>query len=504
MASPLQTITLSAPAFAGINTQESPTDIDHTYAIQADNCVIDKFGRIGARKGFAQIEANTIDVTAITEFVYPDGDTRKVYAGGLKIFTEGGVNITPTGAIIVSDDWKIVELNNMLYLSAMGNDNLVIYASGTNLVCTKMTSHSTASGSIASCNEILAAYGRLWAANFDANTSIVYWSDLLIGCAWDTGSSGAIDLSKVWADGSDDIVAISDHNDYLVVFGTRQILLYSGAKEPETMQITDKIVGTGCIARDSVQRIGNDILFLSSSGVKSLNRTIQEKSVPLRDISLNVRDDMIDTIALQTTPIKSVYSEQYGFYLLQFDKKAYVFNLSGALPNGSFRVTTWSGGILASSWYQTKRKSILLGKRGVFGYGGYLDDASPTETGQPYTMKFYTGYLNFDNNFSLKFLKKVSVLTIGGQGEQVIVKWAYDYSTLFQSQRYVIPSRKVDEWGVDEWGLSVWDTGVETYRQSINANGNGVVTQVGVEIKIEGNPASVQRLDVYATMGAIR
>jgi hypothetical protein len=104
----------------------------------------------------------------------------------------------------------------------------------------------------------------------------------------------------------------------------------------------------------------------------------------------------------------------------------------------------------------------------------------------------------------LKFLKKVSVLTIGGQGEQVIVKWAYDYSTLFNSQRYNIPSKTVSEWGVGEWGVGVWDTGVETYRQSINANGNGVVAQVGVEIKIEGNPASVQRLDVYATMGAIR
>jgi hypothetical protein len=189
---------------------------------------------------------------------------------------------------------------------------------------------------------------------------------------------------------------------------------------------------------------------------------------------------------------------------LQFQKKAYVFNLSGALPNGGFRVTTWTGGILGSAWYQTKRKSILLGKRGVFGYGGYLDDASPTETGQPYTMKFYTGYLAFESNFALKFLKRVNVLTIGGQGEQVIVKWAYDYSTLFQSQRYVIPSRQVDEWGVDEWGLSVWDTGVETYRRAINTNGNGVVVQVGVEIKVEGNPVSVQRLDVYATMGAIR
>ena len=504
MASPLQTITLSAPAFAGINTQESPTDIDHTYAIEADNCVIDKFGRIGARSGFALIEANTIDVTAIHEFVYPDGDTRKVYTGGLKIFTEGGVDITPTGATIVSDDWKIVELNNMLFLSAMGNDNLVIYADGTDLVCTKMTSHPTASGSIASCNELLAAYGRLWAANFDANTGIVYWSDLLIGCAWDTGSAGAIDLSKVWADGSDDIVAISDHNDFLVIFGTRQIIIYSGAKEPETMQVADKIVGTGCIARDSVQRIGNDILFLSSSGVKSLNRTIQEKSVPLRDISLNVRDDMIEAIALQTTPIKSVYSEQYGFYLLQFEKKAYVFNLSGALPNGAFRVTTWTGDILGSSWYQTKRKSILIGKQGVYGYGGYYDGTTPSYIGKPYTMKFYTGYLNFGNNFSLKFLKRVNVLTIGGQGEQVIVKWAYDYSTVFQSQRYAIPSKTVSEWGIGEWGTSVWDTGVETYRKAVNTNGNGVVVQAGVEIKVEGYPVSVQRLDIYATMGAIR
>jgi hypothetical protein len=367
-----------------------------------------------------------------------------------------------------------------------------------------MTSHTTASGSLDKANELLAAYGRLWAANFADDKSTIYWSDLLIGCSWYTGSAGAIDLSKVWADGSDDIVAISDHNDYLVIFGTRQILLYSGAKEPETMKIADKIVGTGCIARDSVQRIGNDILFLSSSGVKSLNRTIQEKSVPLRDISLNVRDDMIESISLQTTPIKSVYSEQYGFYLLQFQHKAYVFNLSGALPNGAFRVTTWTGDILGSSWYQTKRKSILIGKTGVYGYGGYYDAVTPTFSGKPYTMKFYTGYLNFGNQFQSKFLKKVTALTVGGQGEPVLVKWAYDFSTVFQSQRYTIPSRTTSEWGSGEWGLGVFDSGVEVYRHAVNTNGSGVVVQAAIEIKIEGKPVSVQRLDIYATMGATR
>jgi hypothetical protein len=98
----------------------------------------------------------------------------------------------------------------------------------------------------------------------------------------------------------------------------------------------------------------------------------------------------------------------------------------------------------------------------------------------------------------------VNVLTIGGQGEQVIVKWAYDYSTVFQSQRYAIPSKTVSEWGIGEWGSGVWDTGVETYRKAVNTNGNGVVVQAGVEIKVEGYPVSVQRLDIYATMGAIR
>lgn len=52
MAQPLQTASIAAPGFFGLNTQESSITLAAGFALQADNCVIDKYGRLGARKGW--------------------------------------------------------------------------------------------------------------------------------------------------------------------------------------------------------------------------------------------------------------------------------------------------------------------------------------------------------------------------------------------------------------------------------------------------------------------
>ena len=52
MAQQLQNITITAPAFAGINTQDAPLGLEPTYAAVADNCIIDKEGRLGLYNGF--------------------------------------------------------------------------------------------------------------------------------------------------------------------------------------------------------------------------------------------------------------------------------------------------------------------------------------------------------------------------------------------------------------------------------------------------------------------
>ena len=111
------------------------------------------------------------------------------------------------------------------------------------------------------------------------------------------------------------------------------------------MTLTDTVEGVGCIARDSVQHTGTDIIFLSDSGVRSFGRTIQEKSMPMRDISKNVRTDLLNLIPLQTNPIKSLYSSEEAFYLLTLPESntVYCFDMRTALPDGSQRATTWSG-----------------------------------------------------------------------------------------------------------------------------------------------------------------
>ena len=102
--------------------------------------------------------------------------------------------------------------------------------------------------------------------------------------------------------------------------------MYQNADDISNISLNDVIVGTGCIARDSVQVIGTDLVFLSDSGLRSLGRTIQEKSAPLRDLSKNVRDNFLALVAVENKEeIRSVYYEKEAFYLLTFPASAITF-----------------------------------------------------------------------------------------------------------------------------------------------------------------------------------
>ncbi len=58
MAQQLNSINLVAPAFKGINTEDSPLAQDPSFAEVADNAVIDQRGRIAARKGLSVTTTN--------------------------------------------------------------------------------------------------------------------------------------------------------------------------------------------------------------------------------------------------------------------------------------------------------------------------------------------------------------------------------------------------------------------------------------------------------------
>ena len=123
MSSPLQNITVSAPGFRGVNTQDSPIDLDPSYASIANNCVIDNYGRVGARKGR---EALTVGVsllgssaglTAVHEHVETAGTTKVFSTADDKILsgTVTLVDETPAAYVITSPNWKIIDFNYHCY-----------------------------------------------------------------------------------------------------------------------------------------------------------------------------------------------------------------------------------------------------------------------------------------------------------------------------------------------------------------------------------------------------
>jgi hypothetical protein len=506
MAQDRQNITISAPAFRGLNTQDSPLSLDASYASVADNCVIDQYGRIGSRKGFTAVTTSTtpIDgsngIEAIKEYINPTGANVILSAGNNKIFTGTTTltDATPAAYTITTNNWKMVNFNDHLYMFQLGYEPLV-YSAHTGVV-EKMSTHSHATGTPPQGNEVLAAFGRLWVADFLADKSTIYWSDLLDGSGWSGGSTGSLNISKVWPNGMDEIVALAAHNGFLIIFGKNSIVVYQGAIDPSTMSLVDTIANVGCIGRDTVQSTGTDLIFMSSEGLRSFGRTIQEKSMPVRDISKNVRSDLLNINNLQiNSPLRSIYSPEEAFYLLSFSdsKYTYCFDMRTALEDGAHRVTTWSDTTLRA-FERTQDGLLYVGNtNGIATYSDYQD------YGLSYEMSYFSNPLSFGDSSRLKILKEIIITFIGGEGSQAVVNWGYDYSQAYTKQIVDITSGNLSYYNASEYNVptSQYSATIIIDKAKTKTTGSGTVVTIGVDATINQDALSLQELNIQALIG---
>jgi len=507
MAQPLQSINLVAPAFKGINTEDSPLSQDPSFADVADNAVIDKRGRIASRKGYNVItttktELGTAKIRAIKEFRDDAGNSKIFSVGNNKILsgTTTLADETPGSYTITQDNWKMVNFNDKIYFFQRSYEPLVYDNAGGSVV--KLSTVSGAAGVTSAIygNEVLAAYGRLWVADFGANKSTVYWSDLLIGHDWSGGTSGSIDISKVWPDGHDEIVALAAHNGLLIIFGKHSIVVYQGAEAPATMSLADTVAGVGCVDRDTVQYTGTDVLFLSQTGLKSFGRTIQEKSMPITSLSNNITKDIIDLTQNEISFFRTVYSPENGFYLLTFVNQdtTYCFDVRGTVEGGAYRVTRWPGtGFTA--YTRLEDGTLYIGNgNGISEYTGYRDN------GEPYRFKYYSPGLTFGDPSRLKILKKLRPTIVGANSAIMFLKWAYDFGTFFQTSEFTVGNQVTGYFNESEFNSTAEFTGGDlTSRRGINTTGGGGVITIGLEADIDGSGLSLQEINVLALMGKV-
>ena len=590
---------IAAPGFSGLNTQDSSVQLSSGYALKADNCIIDRYGRIGARKGWDNVNTSAASTGAfrtVFEFVKSDGNTvisaanNKIYTGtstlrqekvlGIRFktgtYSQSGTTVTlsigthgyvvgeeldisissgtfPSGYYVVAtvinagsftvtaatsattsgtvsgclevltsytisgDNWQIAAMpfgtgptaSAHAILAQKNHPILVYHKTGTGAhehtngygfqrlgdVGNVPTAHTVTSFKP---NCALSAYGRLWVAGQVDDPQTVYFSDLQDPSNWRTGTSGYLDISAVIPTG-DPITALAQYNNFLIIFCRRSIVVYSGADDPTTIALSDIITGIGCIARDSVQSVGGtDILFLSETGVQSLMRVIQEKSLPFRDVSKNVRDTLMSDVAGETEDnIKAVYYAPDAFYLLALPSTSntYCFDTRGALENGASRATIWRD-INPTAFAVLANRDLYLGQKGYIGrYYNYDDN------GSVYRMAYYTNYFDMGNPTSLKILKKINIISIGGSSQALVIKWGYDYTDNYNSGTVVLDTQVVYEYGIAEYNIATFNNGIVLDTAQMQTSGNGKVVQLGFESDINGSPLSVQKLDFSIKMG---
>ena len=548
MSKQLTISSVSAPGFLGLNTQDPSLEISNGFAGVAVNCVIDKFGRVGSRQGYVKLNstnatlgANTI--TVIHELIQADGTLTVLFFGNGKLFKLGlatagavaefniaqyGSNAVPvaeytqgvaslgsileltyggggTAPVFNAGNWQAASLNGVAYFFQLNNDPIIYDPAVSTTTYRRVSEKSGYVGTVPSANVAISAYGRIWAANTTTNNTTVSFSDLLSGHVWSTGTSGTLDVSRVWSNGADEITGLAAHNGFLFIFGKRQILIYANATTPATMSLSDTVSSLGCIARDSIQNTGKDVVFLSNSGLRSVLRTVQEKSSPLGDLSKNIRNDFQQVVASESlSEITSVYSEKDAFYLLSCPSsdKVFCFDTKTVLEDGSYRVTTWNS-LSPNSFCSRRNGDLLIGQPGfVTRYTGYQDDTDS------YRMEYYTNNADIGKDDLTSIIKKIKLTVVGGSNQPVSVFWAYDFTANYQSETVAIPAQVVSEYGIAQYGANA--TPVAQYASGISlqeliayGNGAGKIVQTGFEVDIDGFPISFQKIEIQAKTGKL-
>ena len=503
-----QPITFPSPGFLGLNKEREQSILTPEWATEAQNCVIDEAGRLAARKGITVLTTSaasgtpTMDV--VHEYVKSDSTTSIIAAGGNALWesSDDGASWTArTGALSPTDDnAQFANFNNKVICLSPGIA-LSVKTTG------NFAAITAASGTVpTSPVAILSAFGRLWVLT----KTNLYWCALLDETRWASADGGGVqDLNYLWTKGQDEGVALGAFGSTLVVFGKNHIILLTDGRgsdrgiDPTTMYVGDTLENVGCIARDTVQPIGEgDLIFASQNGIRSLARTIQEKQTPLNDVTANNRRHVTASLissSISTAKMRGCTAAEEGFYLLISPDSNVTFcvDIRRPLEDGTYRITEWPGH-LALCAARRKSGQVIFGLTGgrIGAYSGYLDGTAT------YRMIFRSGWMDLgEANAVLKILKRMKLIAFSPAGVAVTLKWFFDFKRDFGYDQILYAPDGVDEYGIGEWGTAEYSGGVAQRIDYVPASGSGQYLLLGAEVEINSRPFAIQSLTAYYVPG---
>ena len=534
----LESVSLLAPGFMGLNTQDSQVGLASGYATVADNVVISKGGRLTSRYGHKLLNESSAVLGAdnyidsIWRHDVVDGRTYylangndKMFVGKEELILKGSfrniVDITPADVVIQGSRWQMQTLpkgsgsNATIYTLATQKKNPALVFDVDEMGngrWRKLTEVGTGPLGVSNFDPdcCLSAYGRMWTANITENPFTIFYSDLLEPTNFSTENAGILDISSVVGN-NDTIIGLAQHNNFLIVFCENNIVVYDGAEDPDSMKLADVITGVGCISRDSIKATGTDLIFMSNSGIRSLTRTVQEKSMPMRELTLNIKDDVQTALEYETAPenIRAGYCEDQAFYVvtLPLNRKIIYVDLRMPMENGSARCSTWSltnGNLFSCYFDDTKQYDFMMGvKGGVAQYTGNND------RGESFDIAYRSSPSDLSGTGQVveKIAKSATLTVEAAKQQDFVMSYGYDYN---RNPRKVAVDRDLGS-GVfakyaaptSLYGVSKYSSvGIGVHLIKIPLGGAGGSSfYFGVNATISEEQMSIQKIDIFLKLG---
>ena len=489
----LRSKTIKYPGAYGLNTIETTLGDEATrFGAAVTNGVVDSTGKLASRQdfilqtaGFGQTVKSiyTWRQTSGAEVILSAADDGFVYSGS-------GSLLTNRTSCSVTANIQFATLGSNVFMACAGMTFRAMDEAFANV--------SLASASaFTSPNVVLAAYGRVWAADDASNKFTIWWSDLLAGTVWNAGDAGNLSVREAWPKGQDSVVALAAAFGRLIIFGRKSILLYTlpADNNPASMVLTDTVEDLGCIARDSVQVTDTGVYFLSDAGIYRIDKLGQTTSLMATPpISQLYNDDVLAQIAAETaTSIRSGFYPTEGYYVLSFPTPnvSFCVHTRKLIPQIERPVATrWTnvGRPFYSFTFDKNGVWYSGGANGVHKYSGYTPDGASNA----YTLTWTGQWHPFEDESRLKHAKSITAVIETDSGQTGTFSWKTDYiAGTTRSQAFTCDSVEFAE-----------APGVG--HVSMGIGGSFKVIQPSLSFAIDGDKVTIHQLRMYATPGAVK
>ncbi len=526
MPGPLVRIPLAAPGRLGFNADQATSVQNHEWSLEVKNGIINDAERLQSRQGWV-LQTTTgnhgNDTGSLHEYVV-DSDTVEIISvagsGTATKFYEGVVTLTDitntaSPSSTSTNEWQFVNFNGKV-VGFHAGETPIVYTSGG-------AGFAQIAGSPPEGPAAVATHGRIFAVDADLQT--IKFCALLDESDWTTASdAGSLNLANVWPGGLDIVVSLALFQDKLVIFGERSILVFDGLDDPiSNLQLAaggnnlskdfqDSFI-SGTISARSVVSTGNDLIFLSRSGLRSLSRAIEYERLPLTTMAPQAQQVLISQIELALSNSESImmeYHQPLGGIIIKIGGNYWFIDIKLKELTRMFK---WEGTSFGFDSILSSQGSLYYGVNdGVALVTGYNDDGTDT-----YSFAYLSPWLPVGSNGRFFIPKRALSFVEAGQAYRASIRWSWDYAPGFSSASVTIPVSAVSEYSTegsqrgaqDEYGAE-GDPGFAEYgpRNQVTSSrfqlsGFGSFMQIGFDVLVDGNYVSLQEIDIFGKIGRL-